>query len=606
MRNFKIIFALFLGFLILSSCSKEIEDKKQYADLTVRNVEGQIETNCKIEMQGVQGYNGGPKVYNTPINQVKLNQFLSQMYISGSFVWEPFMVNEYGLVYEEMALYFAAGQSEIVKLPIFNNVTKKVSSFFTIQKSQNNFIYEFVDREFNDIRLQNNPYDMVVINNDNFFQVFDYGTCNTNILPDFGPTLEGGDCITASGTYILLQAYECDCNCECVKAVEADYVNIGPCPPTTSGGVYGGDTNTGGNTSTSTSTSNRISMANQLHNDLKYYYPEYWTSFQALGYASLAEAVANLGPAGSQYGSYLKVGKAYQRVMKATENQTAILPVVAWLLKELAEFGTGALIDFVLQFTLEYWMGGHPSLSAAWAAINIDELQVIFSGMEAFYKEKYVAMAASATTDLAIYLKNTKVEDITALGISSHVGFGAISGFLGTNAADYVGKIGGYMAKYGPQKPFDKLKALNIHSFFFTLPSFRSVVIEKVWANPSWTGRGRALEEIASYGRYKNMTWVNAAGETGGPLDYLSGSLGIQLKTSAATTWNGVRQNAVNALNQLKQAKTAGTITSGRLDLMMPQSLSGNFSTWKSQIDDLIATDYSGLNLSVEVGSFIE
>ena len=40
---------------------------------------------------------------------------------------------------------------------------------------------------------------------------------------------------------------------------------------------------------------------------------------------------------------------------------------------------------------------------------------------------------------------------------------------VGDAAADYVGKMGVYMVKYGPQKPFDKLIDLGIHPFFFFL-----------------------------------------------------------------------------------------------------------------------------------------
>jgi hypothetical protein len=162
------------------------------------------------------------------------------------------------------------------------------------------------------------------------------------------------------------------------------------------------------------------------------------------------------------------------------------------------------------------------------------------------------------------------------------------------------------MVKFGPQKPFDKLKALNIHPFFFNLQSFRALVIEKAWANPTWTGRGRALEEISSYGRYKNMTWVNAGGETGGPLDFISGSFGVQLKTTIVSTNNGLYQIARAGLNQLKQALNSGQITEGRLDLMMPHGQSGNFQNIQSLLDNLVENEFPGLNLIVVVGSFIE
>jgi hypothetical protein len=125
-----------------------------------------------------------------------------------------------------------------------------------------------------------------------------------------------------------------------------------------------------------------------------------------------------------------------------------------------------------------------------------------------------------------------------------------------------------------------------------------------------WLGRGRALEHIGAYGRYKNMTWLNEAGETGGPLDYLAGNLGIQLKTIAhANNWSNFKSTVKGGLDQLVAAKNTGQCANGRLDVMMPQNLSSNFEQWRDQLklefdlnDPL--SDYYGLDIFI--GAFIE
>ena len=229
--------------------------------------------------------------------------------------------------------------------------------------------------------------------------------------------------------------------------------------------------------------------------------------------------------------------------------------------------------------------------------------------MEAIWKNKYAAIGFSAFSDAMNYVTNTPSDQITAAGFGASLGFGAISGFIGNNAADYIGKIGGYMVKYGPQPPWQSLGDLGIRPFFAQLSDFRELLITKAWANPGWSTRGFALEEISSYGRYSDYTWMNAAGELGGPLDFIKDGLGIQLKTSAATTWSGVRSNAVGGLNQLVNAINSGQCTTGRLDVMMPDNLSGNFAEWQQRIyDDLINNnnypEFSGLDAII--GSFIE
>lgn len=123
------------------------------------------------------------------------------------------------------------------------------------------------------------------------------------------------------------------------------------------------------------------------------------------------------------------------------------------------------------------------------------------------------------------------------------------------------------------------------------------------------------LEELASFGRYKNYRWVNELGEQNGPLDFilLNINLGVQLKTTVSprlpgqTGWSSFRSFVRGGLDQLVSAINSGTVTSGRLDIMIPPNQAAIIDDLQQAIEDLILPsnpNYAGL--TVVVGTFIE
>ncbi|MEO1413376.1 MAG: hypothetical protein AAFW73_26080 [Bacteroidota bacterium] len=276
--------------------------------------------------------------------------------------------------------------------------------------------------------------------------------------------------------------------------------------------------------------------------------------------------------------------------------------------------GVGAVTDFSLQIVLEYWMGGHESFATAWEQLDVNWWQVFSSAAEALWENKYGSTLLSAFSDVMNYLTSTPQEEISAAGFGQSLALGAISGYLGANAAAYVGQIGAYMTKYGPQAPLSRLRELGIHPFFFSLADFRKIAIAKLWLNPSFTGRGVALEELVSYGRYRNYTWVNAAGELNGPLDFLLDGTGVQLKTMAEIAVSGPRYSSVKSkvkkgLKQLKRAIDDEQCQTGRLDVMIPESM----DQIRQEVQENLRREFIGntnfpdfQNLEIVIGTFKE
>lgn len=625
MRQRFLFFATVCSFLF--SCSPEestLPNLSQQVEMRGGDGDGFV-TNCPTIKVLHQGYTQGPKIKTRDVDQPAMRNVLMQMRNSETFEWDSTMTEIYGLPFDDMALYHIQAGAEVVKLPIFDQETKSVTAFLTVQKTNQEFHYDFADRYFSEKLHEQYPANPYYRNNAYVFDLFDYGVCNSAVLPQ--PIESGGDifavndCITGTGTAVALMPMDCplleECGCTCAEAVELEYVTYGPCLGGASGGGSGGSGSTGGGggggggggtfNNGGPTISNAVSTARSLHNSMLYLYPDYWPSMLAMGYTSYDDVLENFGPKGSRSTTFIRFANAVRDYYLLKQSNAPIPVLVVYFFKKAAEFGVGALVDAALQFTMEYWMGDHDSLESAYSALDLDVFQIFASGIESVTKNKYAAIATSVAADLFLYLTKTKEEDITVSEIFSKIGFSALSAYIGSNAADYIGKIGTYMVKYGPQKPFDKLKSLNLSPFFFNFADFRALVIEKAWANPNWLGRGRALEEISWYGRYKGMTWINETGEKNGPLDFKTGDLGIQLKSSAASSWNGgVKTIARNGLTQLVSAINSGQCVKGKLDLIMPIQLNANYMEWENRIKTLISDEFSGYDLTVEVGAFIE
>ncbi len=288
--------------------------------------------------------------------------------------------------------------------------------------------------------------------------------------------------------------------------------------------------------------------------------------------------------------------------------------VIVWILKKAAQAGAGALVDISIQLAMEYWLGGHSSWADAWKALDIDEIQVLSSAAEAMVGGKYASTIISAFSDLTNYLVTTPYEQISLEGIVSSSAFGAISGYLGGKASDYIGDVVKYFQKYGAEKPWQGLKALGIHPFFFNLRAFREEAIFHIWRDMADVPRGKMLEELLTYSRYKNYTWANAAREMNGPIDFHLNGLGVQLKTiknaNPHNNWSSIQQSVKNGLDQLKQVVNNGwngmNFNNSRLDIMIPGEHEATLAALEIKIMDYL-NEYNSINnltLTFNVGFF--
>lgn len=97
----------------------------------------------------------------------------------------------------------------------------------------------------------------------------------------------------------------------------------------------------------------------------------------------------------------------------ASKPQSRILP---WLaveaLKRIAMAATGGIIEVGLSVILEYYIGGHPTFSAAWDAVEIAWLDVAAAAAEgAFSEAKYASVAITAITEVVKWIIATPYDN---------------------------------------------------------------------------------------------------------------------------------------------------------------------------------------------------
>ena len=239
--------------------------------------------------------------------------------------------------------------------------------------------------------------------------------------------------------------------------------------------------------------------------------------------------------------------------------------------------------------------------------------------MEALCKNKFVAVGGSAMADFLNYVETA--DEITPEGMATSFTTGAIGGLLGAYAGDLVDHFEKVIVKYGPQKMIRNLKDLgdfngagfttSIYQLMLQIKDFRDYMIENTWKHLNQFDRGYIMEEILSKNRYKDFEWVNEIEEKFGPLDYISGNFGIQLKTSinAALTgpgWSSIRKAAKDGLDQILQAIDAGTITGRKVDIMIPKEFEHLIPELLARLRtnlelDVPGSDYFGLEIDIFV-----
>ncbi len=174
LKNLKKLPYFLLGCLLLTnySCLKDenlpIDDalieNRTYSD-GVPFTAYTVTTNCEQLFSGFSGYSGGPRIKTSAQNQTALNTFIARMVSSGTFEWTKTFIESFGVPYFEMALYTTGNNNVSIKLPIFNDVTNEITSFYTITESNHTFSYNFVERKFNDLFINISPNNPVLIEN---------------------------------------------------------------------------------------------------------------------------------------------------------------------------------------------------------------------------------------------------------------------------------------------------------------------------------------------------------------------------------------------------------------------------------------------------------
>jgi hypothetical protein len=198
-------------------------------------------------------YNG--KVKTKESLEKKLKIFFKKLKSDQTLSWGVHLKlnNKIGIPFEQMALYFSTDTTETVILPIFYNETQRVESYLTFKLFKNKFDFDFIDRKSIELLNEVNPFTISV---KNLFDIFDYGTCNTNEIPQMRQSRKSDRtlyCLTTSGTFETNEdgGVECTPGAEpgsmdiCIEKVivvthEVEVYN--PCPPApgSGGGVGGG------------------------------------------------------------------------------------------------------------------------------------------------------------------------------------------------------------------------------------------------------------------------------------------------------------------------------------------------------------------------------
>lgn len=335
MKSLKLCSLVFIFCFFFVTCKKDELPivRSDSAIIELRGSEGpsnlnyNIVTNCATVMAGVPNYTGGPRVKTAAINQVALNAFLQRMVNSGSFEWSDIFQKTYGVPYAEMSLFSRNSSIETVKLPIFSNEKKEITSFYTITEVNSQFQYTFVEREMNHLFLNNDPNNPILLANKKMFSIFDYGACNSDIDPNFGSPndiQENNPCIVSTGTAMYLREVDIPCECEgciaCFQEVELDFVTYGPCnggggngSGSGSGGAVGGGGNGGGfyYGGVTSSGNNQLATATYTHNGLKILDPRYVEALTRLGVSDFDQLLNIIGPPGDRLGPFMRATNAY-------------------------------------------------------------------------------------------------------------------------------------------------------------------------------------------------------------------------------------------------------------------------------------------------------
>ena len=114
-----------------------------------------------------------------------------------------------------------------------------------------------------------------------------------------------------------------------------------------------------------------------------------------------------------------------------------IAPVIAYALKKMAEAGTGALLDGIVQYGVYKYSTGL-NWEDAWDKIEFDKSSMFFSGISSMVKNKALSVGIDAVGSVVGYVVETPAEAITMNQLLVELGKGAGMGLVANFGGDAV------------------------------------------------------------------------------------------------------------------------------------------------------------------------
>jgi Type VI secretion system (T6SS), amidase effector protein 4 len=265
MKNLSLFSLLIMIGLVLfmGGCSKESEAYSEHNN----------DTNTTL----INSFSNGTEVTtcnennpNNPEYRIKVSEaqkkMLQNIFIaldnSENFEITPDIIEDFGNPITKMALLYNKDGITNVILPFYKKSSDKITSFFVINRSTSGiFTYNFINRQFHihyqsDITLPYRPSSTIMAINQYYFELFDYGVCNSNSVPSL-PNGEGGINATPLCEQEQMVGVYDDCNSWAIIQNQTEFrepclvnwhdetVTV-PCPQG-SGGLNGGDSGSGWN-----------------------------------------------------------------------------------------------------------------------------------------------------------------------------------------------------------------------------------------------------------------------------------------------------------------------------------------------------------------------
>lgn len=239
-------FLPFLLIFLFYSCTQDSEIESNQFNTS------NITFPCGLDENG----NGKQRIKCEPEDEVIKNNILTSLEFNNSFDWNSDLETAYGSPAFDLALVENGNNWTSLVLPVYRTSDRSISSIIRYYKTDTLNSYTFIDRKTNEWYLIDfNTFENKV--NDFYFKLFDYGVCNSNIVPDYPDDdfEESLLCEADAGIYewdpcpgyALKNENEADTRDPCDVWTFSEWQTvIVPCPPTSNGGGSGSGGSGGG------------------------------------------------------------------------------------------------------------------------------------------------------------------------------------------------------------------------------------------------------------------------------------------------------------------------------------------------------------------------